>query len=125
MSDEQQDNNESMTIEEHMESFKKHLWSHGLPMQFATDVVEELLLEIQRQRTVMRAAVDELDEFWEVHRQAAEKNERVPQLVNLMHSLNNKRKGFYAQYLSQAEYREFIHRSTNMENISKQNQETE
>ena len=41
----EQSSNESMTIEEHMASFKKHLWSNGLPMQFATDVVEELLLE--------------------------------------------------------------------------------
>lgn len=88
-------------------------------MDFASDVVEELLLEIQRQRTVMRAALDEIDRFWKVHEELAEKNEERVQLVNLMESLNSQRKGFYAQYLSPDEYSEFIKRSTSMDVIAK------
>lgn len=111
--------NKFITIEEHMNSFKKHLWGNTKPMDFASDVVEELLLEIQRQRTVMRAALDEIDRFWKVHEELAEKNEERVQLINLMESLNSQRKGFYAQYLSPDEYSEFIKRSTSMDVIAK------
>ena len=111
--------NKFTTIEEHMNSFKKHLWGNTQPMEFASDVVEELLLEIQRQRTVMKAALDEIDRFWNVHEELAVKNEERVQLVNLMESLNSQRKGFYAQYLSSDEYAEFIKRSTDMGMIAK------
>ena len=111
--------NKFTTIEEHMSSFKKHLWGHTQPMEFASDVTEELLLEIQRQRTVMKAALDEIDRLWKVHEELATKNEERLQLVNLMESLNSQRKGFYPQYLSQNEYAEFIKRNTDMGTIAK------
>ena len=111
--------NEKMTIAEHMDSFKKHMWSNEKPMDFASDVVEELLLEIQRQKTVMRAALDEIDRLWETHHELASKNEGVTQLVNLMDSLGDRRNGFYAQYLTPREYQEFILRNTNLDLIAK------
>ena len=43
----------SKTIDEMMDSFKKHLWSDDKPMEFAIAVAEEMLLEIQRQQTIM------------------------------------------------------------------------
>lgn len=111
--------NKFTTIEEHMNSFKKHMWSNTQPLEFASDVTEELLLEIQRQRTVMRAALDEIDRFWKVHEELATKNDERLQLVNLMESLNSQRKGFYPQYLSPDEYAEFIKRNTDMGMIAK------
>lgn len=110
--------NHVMTIQEHMDSFKKHLWGDEKPMDFASDVVEELLLEIQRQRTVMRAALDEIDRMWETHLKVASETGEQSQLVNLMDSLGDRRRGFYAQYLSPEEYSEFIRRSTNMDLIA-------
>lgn len=124
MSEQQSDNeNQSSkvtTIHEHMENFKKHLWSSENPMEFSTQVVEELLLEVQRIRTVMRAGLDELDRHWETHKTAAislEGDERL--LINLMDSLGSRRKGFYPQYLTPEEYQEFISRQVNLNNIAK------
>tara|TARA_R100000152_G_C6582053_1_gene45562 strand:+ start:17 stop:412 length:396 start_codon:yes stop_codon:yes gene_type:complete len=108
---------ERKTIHEQLESFKKHLWSSEKPMDFATDVVEEMLLEIQRQWTIMRAGLDEIDRHWETHKQGEDMSNG--QLVNLMDNLGGKRRGFYAQYLSQNEYREFIARQTNFEAFAK------
>ena len=105
------------TIHEQLESFKKHMWSNEKPLDFATDVVEEMLLEIQRQWTVMRAGLDEIDRHWETHKQGEDMSNG--QLVNLMDNLGGKRRGFYAQYLSQNEYREFIARQTNFEAFAK------
>ena len=108
---------ERKTIHEQLESFKKHLWSSEKPLDFATDVVEEMLLEIQRQWTIMRAGLDEIDRHWETHKQGEDMSSG--QLVNLMDNLGGKRRGFYAQYLSQNEYREFIARQTNFEAFAK------
>jgi hypothetical protein len=105
---------EKKTIHEQLESFKKHLWSNETPMEFATDVVEELLLEIQRQHTIMRAGLDEIDRHWDIHRHK-DGDGNNKQLVGLMDNLGGRRRGFYAQYLSQNEYREFIARQTNFE----------
>ena len=105
------------TIHEQLESFKKHMWSNEKPLDFANDVVEEMLLEIQRQWTVMRAGLDEIDRHWETHKQGEDMSNG--QLVNLMDNLGGKRRGFYAQYLSQNEYREFIARQTNFEAFAK------
>ena len=41
------------------------------------------------------------------------------QLVNLMYNLCGKSRGFYAQYLSQNEYREFIASQTHFEAFAK------
>ena len=51
---------DKLTIEEQMASFKKHLWSNNKPLEFASAVVEEMLLEIQRQKTVMEAAHEQI-----------------------------------------------------------------
>lgn len=104
------------TVGEQLESFKKHLWSHGQPMEFATDVVEELLLEIQRQQTIMRASADELQRHWGVH--LADEGITEQQLKNLLLSLSGARRGFYAQYLSPSEYHEFVLRQSSFETIA-------
>jgi len=111
---------EKKTIHEQLESFKKHLWSNEKPMEFAVDVVEELLLEIQRQQTIMRAGLDEIDRHWDIHRTDDVTNNK--QLVGLMDNLGGRRRGFYAQYLSQNEYREFVARQTNFEAFAKAQQ---
>ncbi len=108
---------EKKTIHEQLESFKKFLWSDEQPMEFATNVVEELLLEVQRQQTVMRAGLDEIDQHWESHRRKEPADEA--QLLNLMESLGSNRRGFYAQYLSPNEYHEFILRQSNFEAFAK------
>ena len=104
---------ERKTIHEQLESFRKHLWSNEKPMDFATNVVEELLLEIQRQQTIMRAGLDEIDRHWTTHTEGENMNDG--QLYNLMENLRGNRRGFYSQYLSPNEYREFIARQTNFE----------
>ena len=106
-----------LTIQEQLDSFKKHLWSNEQPMEFAAAVVEELLLEVQRQQTVMRASKEELSRHWQTHVGSEDIN--AQQLTNLVESLSSKRKGFYAQYLGEAEYREFIARQTNFETFAK------
>jgi hypothetical protein len=105
----------SQTIEEQLESFKKHLWSHSQPMEFASAVVEELLMEVQRQRTVMRAGFDEIRSQIHVHQSSKEHGE----LQNLMSSLSAERKGFYAQYLSVAEYNEVVRRRTDLDAMAR------
>jgi len=102
-----------MTIDEQLNSFKKHMWSHTQPMEFASAVVEELLMEVQRQRTVMRAAMDEI--ATNVHHQP----DNADELQKLMASLASERKGFYAQYLSVAEYDEFVKRRTDLGAMAK------
>ena len=105
------------TIEEMMDSFKKHLWSDDKPMEFAAAVAEEMLLEIQRQQTVMKAAADEIRRHWQVH--AAADDVSPQQVQNLMASLLSERKGFYAQYLSPEEYKEFVLRQSSFESFAK------
>ena len=108
---------ERKTIHEQLENFKKYLWSNEKPMDFATNVVEELLLEIQRQQTIMRAGLDEIDRHWTTHTEGENMNDG--QLYNLMENLRGNRRGFYSQYLSPNEYREFIARQTNFEAFAK------
>ena len=104
------------TIEDQLNSFQKHLWSHEKPMDFATDVVRELLLEIQRQRTVMKASHDEIATHVEVHQKHwAQAGNGQESFNNLMNSLTGKRNGFYAQFLSQEEYAEFIRRQSSFD----------
>lgn len=105
------------TIEEMMDSFKKHLWSDDKPMEFAIAVAEEMLLEIQRQQTVMKAAADEIRRHWEVHTTAEDVSPQ--QVQNLMASLLSQRNGFYAQYLSPEEYKEFVLRQSSFESFAK------
>ena len=109
---------DTSTIAQQLSSFKKHLWSSQQPLDFSSDVVFELLMEIQRQKTVMLAALDEVDRMWVAHEKLAEENGDIKQLVNLMDSLRGIRKGFYPQYLSPSEYEEFIKRSTSLEMIA-------
>lgn len=78
---------DTSTIAQQLSSFKKHLWSSQQPLDFSSDVVFELLMEIQRQRTVMLAALDEVDRMWAAHEKLAEENGDIKQLVNLMDSL--------------------------------------
>ena len=104
------------TIEEQLNSFQKHLWSHDKPMDFATDVVRELLLEIQRQRTVMRASHDEIATHAEAHlNHWVQSGNGQESFNNLMSSLSGERNGFYAQFLSQEEYAEFIRRQSSFD----------
>ena len=104
------------TIEEQMGSFKKMLWANDKPLEFAS-AVEEMLMEIQRQQTVMRAGHEQILDHIEVHRQTGAMNPE--QLGNLLLSLKSERKGFYPQYLTMIEYREFIGRQTSLEGIAK------
>ena len=105
------------TIAEMLESFKKHLWGNDQPMLFAVAVVEEMLLEIQRQQTVMRASADELHRHWDTHTDCDTVS--LPQLQNLAASLTGERKGFYAQYLSPPEYHEFVLRQSSFDTFAK------
>ena len=114
-----EEHKEIMTIEEHMDVFKKQLWNNEKPMEFATQMVQELLLEIQRRRTVMAAALHEIDNMWDSHQELAAKNEDTVGLHNLMESLAGRRMGFYSQYLSENEYKEFILRNTDMETFTR------
>lgn len=107
-----------MTIEEHMNIFKKQLWSNEQPMEFASQIVKELLLEVQRRRTVMAAALVEIDSHWEHHEKTATENEELVELLNLMDTLAERRLGFYAQHLSENEYKEFISRNTDLDIIA-------
>ena len=109
----------SKTIEEMMDSFKKHLWSDDKPMEFSIAVAEEMLLEIQRQQTIMKAAADEIRRHWQVH--VAAEDVSTEQVQNLMASLLSERKGFYAQYLSPEEYKEFVLRQSSFESFAKSN----
>ena len=95
------------TIKEHMDSFQKQMWSHPKPLEFCVEVVAELLTEIQRQRTVMRAGLEELDRHWDTVSEGAVDSE-YDDLFALMEELGTKRNGFYPQYLSPEEYEEFI-----------------
>ena len=104
------------TIAEQLASFKKPLWANDRPMDFATDVVEEMLLEIQRQQTVMRASADELRRQWKAH--LSDESITEAQLQNLLFSLSGARRGFYAQYLSPSEYHEFVLRQSSFETIA-------
>ena len=115
MMSEEQSGESKKTIIEMMDSFKKHLWSSDKPMEFATDVVEEMLLEIQRQQTVMRAAADEIRRHWAVHSES--EGVSLHQLQNLVASLTGQRKGFYAQYLSPIEYHEFVLRQSSFDSF--------
>ena len=104
------------TIEEQLNSFQKHLWSNEKPMDFAADVVRELLLEIQRQRTVMMAAHDEISLHSQTHANHwAKHGVGTQNFNNLMESLASRRNGFYAQFLSPEEYHEFIRRQSSFD----------
>mgnify|MGYP003952976025 CR=1 FL=1 len=95
------------TIQEHMDSFQKQMWGHSKPLEFCVEVVQELLSEIQRQRTVMRAGLEELDKHWtDVSKDAA--GSKYDELITLMDNLGSKRQGFYPQYLSIEEHEEFV-----------------
>jgi len=50
------------TLEAQYNSVKKHVWSSARPIDSALDVVYQLLQEVRRQRTVMRAAYVEIEE---------------------------------------------------------------
>jgi len=65
----------------------------------------------------MRAGLDEIDRHWSIHKSGDAVNDK--QLVGLMDNLGGRRRGFYAQYLSQNEYREFVARQTNFEAFAK------
>ena len=95
------------TIKEHMDTFQKQMCSHPKPLEMWVGVVEELLREIQRQRTVMRAGLEELDKHWAVVSDTTDVAV-YDELVTLMDNLGSKRKGFYPQYLLPEEYEEFI-----------------
>ena len=105
------------TIDEQIESFKKYLWSHTKPMDFAATVVEELLMEIQRQRTVMRAGLEEIQQHMQAH-QSTRIQDNKDGFDNLMKSLKSERKGFYPQYLSVAEYDEMVRRRVDFDGMA-------
>ena len=100
------------TIKENMDAFQKQMWSDPKPIEFRVRVVEELLLEVQRQRTVMRAALEEIDAHWETHTRDA-KGGLLPganDLVDLMDNLGYRQNGMYPKFLSPEAYEEYLGR---------------
>mgnify|MGYP001490513455 CR=1 FL=1 len=105
------------TIKENMDAFQKQMWSHEKPLEFSVQVVEELLLEVQRQRTVMRAALEEIDAHWEQHSTNSfgepATAEEHQWLVNLMDNLGYRQNGMYPKFLSPEAYEEYLGRLHN------------
>jgi len=102
------------TIKENMDAFQKQMWSHEKPLEFCVAVVNDLLLEIQRQRTVMRAALEEIDAHWEVHSTNSVGDPATAEehqwLVGLMDNLGYRQSGMYPKFLSPEAYEEYLAR---------------
>ena len=106
-----------LTIEEQMENFKNHLWKNTKPLDFAAAVVEEMLLEIQRQQTVMACAHAQMTSEGSNVRESTSMS--FSQYKNLLESLKSERKGIYPQYLSMQQYDEYIKKSTDFATIAR------
>lgn len=77
-----------------LEEFQKRMWSNDQPLVYAVSVVERLLHENKRMRTVMLQALREIDDNLDAHTK-----EDNSELFRLLDNLCLKRQDVYDAYL--------------------------
>lgn len=81
-------------VSKELESFKKQMWSNDQPLVYAITIVERLLLENKRMRTVMLEALHEIDVNLDAHL-----SEDNSELFRLLDNLCLKHQDLYDKHL--------------------------
>ena len=84
-------------VKEELDTFQKNMWSNEKPLIYAITVVERLLLENKRMRTVMLEALHEIDSNLDAHL-----SEDNVALFRLLDNLCLKERDLYDKHLSQS-----------------------
>lgn len=84
-------------VKEELEKFQKTMWSHDKPLLYAIEIVERILYENKRMRTIMMEALHEIDGKLDSHLTQTEQDQ---ELFRLLDNLCLKRQDIYPQHLS-------------------------
>lgn len=91
-------------VKEELDKFQKIMWSHDRPLSYAVEIVERILYENKRMRTIMMEALHEIDKNLDSHLVG---DERDQELFRLLDNLCLKCQDIYPQHLEGQDIEKF------------------